>query len=180
MSDFRVASRYARSVFDLAIELKLVDSIYRDMLVLGQVCAENRKLVILLKNPIVRYDYKQRIIHKIFDKHFDTLSMKFFDLVCRKNRASILPEVSRVFVMLYQDYKGIVSADISSAIPLSDAVKKEFESIIAKATGKQVELESAVDESLIGGFVLQVGDNQIDDSLKSKLNNLRRELKSRP
>jgi len=180
MSDFRVASRYARSVFDLAIELKIVDNIYRDMEVVGQVCADNRKLVTLLKNPIVRFDYKQRIIRKIFEKHVNELTIRFFDLICRKNRASILPEVSRVFVILYQEYKGIVSADISSAVVLSDSVKKEFESIIAKATGKQVELESTVDESLIGGFVLQVGDNQIDDSLKSKLNNLRRELKSRP
>ena len=180
MSDFRVASRYARSVFDLAIELKIVDKVYDDMLLLGQVCADNRKLVILLKNPIVRYDYKLRILHKIFEKHVNKLTIKFFDLICRKNRASILPEVSRVFVMLYHDHKGIVSADVSTAVALSVAIKKEFEEIIGKATGKKVELDTKVDESLIGGYVLRIGDNQIDDSLKSKLNNLRRELKSRP
>lgn len=180
MSDFRVASRYARSVFDLAIELKIVDKVYADMLLVEQVCTSNRKLVTLLKNPIIRYDYKLRILHKIFKKHIDKLTLKFFDLICRKNRAGILPEVSNVFVMLFHDYKGIVKADIATAVELSVTLKKDFEGIVAKATGKKVELETSVDESLLGGYVLRIGDKQIDDTLKSKLNNLRRELKSRP
>jgi F-type H+-transporting ATPase subunit delta len=180
MSDFRVASRYARSVFDLAIELNVIEKIYNDMILLEQVCKDNRKLVVLLKNPIVRFDYKLRIIRKIFSKHVDQVTLKFFDLICRKNRASILPEVSRVFIMFYHDYKGIVSADVSAAVELSDSLKKEFEGIVGRATGKKVELETTVDESLLGGFVLRVGDNQVDSSIKSKLNNLRRQLKSRP
>ena len=82
--------------------------------------------------------------------------------------------------MFYHDYKGIISADISSAVEISGAIHKEFEDIISKATGKKVELDTTVDESLLGGFVLRVGDRQLDNSIKSKLNNLRRELKSRP
>ena len=180
MSDFRVASRYARSVFNLAIELKKVDKVYADMLLLDQVCKDNRGLVTLLKNPIVRYDFKLRVLHRVFEKHVDELTIRFFNLICRKNRSSILPSVSGVFVQLFHDYKGIVKADISSAVKLSAAIQKDFENIVAKATGKKVELESTVDESLLGGYVLKVGDNQVDNSLKSKLNNLRRELKSRP
>ena len=180
MSDFRAASRYARSVFELAIELKKVDKVYADMLVLSQVCKDNRNLVTLLKNPIVRYDFKLRILRKIFDKHVDELTLKFFDLICRKNRSNMLPEVSRVYARLYHDYKGIIKADISSAVKLSAAIKNEFEGIVVKATGKKVEFDLTVDESLLGGYVLKIGDNQLDNSLKSKLNNLRRELKSRP
>lgn len=180
MSDFRVASRYARSVFDLAIELKLVDKVNTDMLLLSQVCSENRGLVTLLRNPIVRFDYKLRVLHKIFEKHVDKLTTKFFDLICRKNRANILPEVAEVFTSLYRDHKGIVLADVSTPVEISAAIKKDFESIVGKSTGKKVELNSKVDESLLGGYVLRVGDKQVDNSLKSKLNNLRRELKSRP
>ena len=180
MSDFRVASRYARSIFDLSIELKNVDKIYKDMLVIEQVCAENRKLITLLKNPIVRYDFKLRVLTKIFEKHIDTLTLKFINQICRKNRADILAEASKVFVMLYHEHNGILIANVSSASELSTSIKKEFEGIIAKQTGKKVELATTVDESLLGGYVLRVGDNQIDDSLKSKLNSLRRKLKSRP
>lgn len=180
MSDFRVASRYARSVFDLAIELKLVDRIHNDMTLLEQVCKDNRALVTLLRNPIIRYDFKLRVLRKVFEKHVDTLTMKFFHLACRKNRASILPEAAQVFTSLYRDYKGIVRADVRTAITISASIKKDFESLVGKSTGKQVELNSIVDESLLGGYVLRVGDMQVDNSLKSKLNDLRRELKSRP
>lgn len=180
MSDFKVASRYARSVFELAIELKNVEKVYEDMLLLEQVCTENRRLVTVLRNPIIRYDFKLRVLNKIFEKHVDTLTTKFLKLVCRKNRASILPAVSNAFISLYHDYKGIIRADVSTAVELTDEIKKDFERIIADATSKKVELESKVDESLLGGYVLTIGDNQLDDSLKSKLNNLRRELKNRP
>ena len=88
--------------------------------------------------------------------------------------------MSKVYVSLFHEYKGIIKADISAAVELSSAIKKEFEGIITKSTGKKVELETKVDESLLGGYVLRIGDNQIDDSLRSKLNNLRREFKSRP
>ncbi len=180
MSEFRVAKRYAQSIFDLAIERRIVDRIYSDMLVLEQTCNENRNLVILLKNPIVRYDYKLRVLTRVFGKHVDILTMNFFHLICRKNRASILPEVSNVFVMLYHDHKGIVKAGVTTAVKISASIRKEFEEIVTKITGKKVAMETSVDESLIGGYILKVGDMQIDDSVKSKLNNLRRELKSRP
>ena len=180
MSEFRVASRYARSIFDLAIEMKNVDQIYEDMLIIEHVLQENRELVSLLKNPIIRYDYKLRVLNKVFEKHLHELTLRFFNLVCRKNRAQILPECSNAFVILYHNYKGIVRANVSTAVKISAQISKDFENIISKATGKKVELETSVDDSLLGGYILKVGDNQIDDSLKSKLNNLRRELKNRP
>lgn len=179
MSDFRVASRYARSLFDLSLELKNSKKIFDDMLIVGKVCQDNRKLVILLKNPIVRYDYKLRILNKIFSGHLNDLTLKFFGLICRKNRASILPDCSKVFVKLYHEHNGIIEASVASATELPEALKKEFASLVEKSTGKTVELDSSVDRSLIGGYQLKVGDLLIDDSLKNKLNILKRGLKSR-
>ena len=180
MSGYRVASRYAKSVFDLAMETKLVDKVYNDMLLVEQVCNENRPLVTLLKNPIVRYDYKLNVLTKVFQEHINELTLKFFNLICRKNRAEIIPDTSKVFVTLYHEYKGIIRADVTSAVKLSAAIQKDFEEIVSNATGKKVELDTKVDESLIGGYILQVGDNMIDNSLKNKINKLRRALKSRP
>ena len=180
MSDYRVASRYARSVFDLAVELKKIDRIYKDMLLLEQTCLQNQALLTVLRNPIIRYDYKLKILLQIFEKHVDAVTAGYLRLICRKNRAQILPETSQVFVELYHKEKGIVRAKVSSAVKLSAELINDFENIISKATGNKVVLETKVDSSLIGGYVLQVGDYQIDDSLKSKLNTLRRELKKRP
>ena len=163
MSAYRVASRYAKSVFDLALETRLVDKVYHAMLLVEQVCNENRPLVTLLKNPIIRYDYKLKVLTKIFQKHINELTLKFFNLICRKNRADILPDTSTVFVALYHEYKGIIRADVTSAVKLSAAIQKDFEGIVSSATGKTVELDTKVDESLIGGYILQVGDTMIDN-----------------
>ncbi len=178
MSGYRVASRYAKSVFDLAIELKLVDQVYEDMLLVEKVCEENRSLVTLLKNPIVRYDYKLNVLNKIFGKHISKLTIKFFAMLCRKNRASVLPDTSKIFVALYHDYKGILRASVTTATKLSARLQNDFEAAITKATGMEVELTTMMDESLIGGYVLQVGDDMIDNSIKNKLNSLRRTLKT--
>lgn len=180
MSEFRVASRYAKSIFELAIEMKNVERVYEDMLTIGQVLSENRNLVTLLKNPIIRYDYKLRVLNHVFEKYMDQLTLKFFRLICRKNRAQILLDCTKAFMDLYCNYKGIVRANISTAVKISVQISKDFESIISESSGKKVELETSVDASLLGGYVLKVGDSQIDNSLKSKLNKLRRELKSRP
>jgi F-type H+-transporting ATPase subunit delta len=178
MSGYRVASRYAKSVFDLAIELNLVDQVYHDMLLVEKVCAENRSLVTVLKNPIIRYDYKLKVLNKIFDKHISKLTSKFFGLLCRKNRASVLPDTSEIFVAHYHDYKGIIRASVTSAVKLPANLQKDFEAAISKATGMEVELTTKLDETIIGGYVLQVGDDMIDNSLKNKLDRLRRSLKT--
>jgi len=180
MSDFRVANRYAKSLFDLAIELKKLDGIYNDMVLVEKVCQENRSLVTMLMNPIVRYDIKLRVLEQVFGKQVNKATMAFFSLICRKNRAQILPACSEVFITLYHENMGIIRSTVTSAVTLSEATKKDFQSIISKATKKQVELEAKTDTSLIGGYILCIGDLQVDDSIKTKLNELRRELKGRP
>ncbi len=176
MSIYRVASRYAKSVFDLSVELKLEERVYQDMLLIKQVCEENRNLVLSLKNPIIRYDYKLNVLNKIFSKHTSELTQKFFTLICRKNRADVLPDTSSIFVDLYHNYKGIVLADVITATKLSGSLSRDFEALVARATDKKVELTTHIDASLIGGYILKVGDNMVDNSLKNKLNALRRSL----
>ena len=180
MSDLRVASRYSKALIDSAVEQKAVEKVYQDMLLIDEVCSQNRKLVVLLKNPTIKYDYKLRVLQEIFKKHVTPLTLNFINLICRKNRADILPDTGAVFTKLYDELNGIARANVSTASEISSALKKEFSQILVKETGKKVELVTTTDESLIGGFVLRIGDDQIDDSLKSKLNSLRREMKSRP
>jgi len=180
MSDYRVAGRYAKSLFDLSIELKKLDGIYSDMVLVEKVCQENKSLVTMLKNPIVRYDIKLRVLEQIFGKQVNKATMAFFSLICRKNRAQILPACSEVFITLYHEFMGIIRSTVTSAVELSESTQKDFQSIIAKATKKKVELEAKTDAALIGGYILRIGDLQVDDSIKTKLNELRRELKGRP
>lgn len=179
MSEFRVASRYAKSMLNLAIEQKLEDKIRDDMQLIADTCEENRSLVVILKNPVIKFDKKMNILRKLFEGKVNPLVIRFLELMSRKNRANLLPDIARVWIDFYNEHKNIVKANITSAAPLtSEARKKVLEAVTAK-TGKKVMLEEKIDKDIIGGYILNIKDEQIDSSISGKLNALRRQLVNR-
>ena len=181
MSSLRVVSRYVKSLLDLAVERGTLEQVHNDMQLFFKVCNENRAFRLMLRNPIIRHDKKRDVLEAIFKGKVNALTMAIFDIITRKNREPLLPEIAGEFHNAYNIYKGIGKASITTAIPLDAAQRKEFEQIIRKLiTKKDVELEEKVDKEMIGGFVLNVGDKQIDASVKSKLKALRTTLSENP
>ena len=176
MSSHRAAARYAKSVIELAQEQKLLEKVKEDMLLFTQVINDNRELEVVLKNPIVPADKKKAILKALFEKRIQPLTYKAFELIVSKNRESILDEIAVEFVNEYNTLKGIAVATVTTPYTLEDKQRKEIGAIVADVTGMKVELIEELDESLIGGFVLTIGDKQIDESVKSKLANIQRAL----
>ncbi len=176
MSVIRIASRYAKSLMDLSLEKGILESVKADMLLFNKVCEQNSDFVLLLKNPIVASNIKAKVIKKIFTGKVQELSEKFFEIVIRKDREKFLPEIALAFVAQYNTYKNIVTAEVTTTIALTDNLRSEVTNIIKEISGKTVELVEVIDESIIGGIIIKVGDRQIDDSVSAKLNALRRDL----
>lgn len=176
MSDYRVAKRYAKSVLELALEKKAEDKVIKDMEYITAVCQQNRSLVAALKSPVITRDKKYNILINIFKSSISEISLKLLEILNRKYREEILPEVARAYVDLYREHKGIVLASVTSAIKLPADMVKSFESAVTKKTGKTVLLDQKVDPEIIGGYILNIADEQLDNSVKSKLNTLKREL----
>lgn len=173
MSESTVALRYAKSLIDLAQEQNVVDTVYQDMLFFKKTAEENRGLMLALKSPVVRHDKKLAILEGVFKTRVSSTSYTIFTIITKKNREGIMLSIAEEFVKLYDEKKGIVKALIISSMPLTAPLREEFMSIVAEATGKTVELEERVDEKLIGGYVLRVGDRQIDASIRTRLNDLK-------
>lgn len=181
MADSRVASRYVKSLLGLAVEQKVLDEIHRDMLLFSKVCNENRSFEILLKNPVIKHDKKLEILKRIFSGKVHSLTMAFFDIITRKNRESILSGIAKEFHNAYNDYKGIGKATVITAVPLDAGLRAEFEKLVKNYSDKkQVELIEKVDHDIIGGFVLNVGDRQIDASIKNKIKTLKLKFSQNP
>ena len=176
MSEFRVASRYARSLLNLAVETKVEDATKEDILNIANTCQQNRDLVLLLKNPIIKYDKKLVILKRLFENKKNPLINKFLELVARKNRANLLPDIAEVWLDFYNDYKKIIKAQVTSAVSLSESEKKHIVAYVTNRTGKKVELNESVDAELIGGFLLRIKDEQIDNSISGQLNSLKRKF----
>jgi F-type H+-transporting ATPase subunit delta len=181
MADSRVASRYVKSLLGLAVEKGVLDKVHDDMVMFAKVCEQNRAFVLMLRNPIIKHDKKRDILEKTFNGRVNALTMAIFDIITRKNREPLLPAIAREFHIAYNDYKGVGGASITTAVPLDEKLRGEIEQIVKKLSDKkQVEIAEKVDADMIGGFVLNIGDRQIDASIKNKLKALKVKFSENP
>lgn len=176
MQNHRAASRYAKSLLELAKERKVLDEVYGDMQLFSAVVDENRVFAVMLKNPIISHYKKQTILRALFEKRMNKLTLLAFDQITSKNREKILDQVAKEFQVQYNGYKGLQSADITTTIQLDADLRTKFKALVEEISGKKANLKELVDVDIVGGFVLNVGDVRLDRSIKSQLNNIKREL----
>lgn len=166
MPNPRLASRYAKSLMDLAIEKGQLEKVFADMQWLNAACKSNRDFVSMLRSPIIKADAKKKIVEAVTAGKIGELTSAFNTLLITKGRESNLPEIVTAFIAAYKTHKNIHIIKLTSAAPLSDSMKKAIVAQVQKTTHfEHIELEEKVDESLIGGFVLQVGDKLVDASV---------------
>lgn len=176
MSEIRIASRYAKSLLTLSVERDSLEESKKDIDLFIKVCKENRDFVLLLRNPIVKNTKKSAIINEIFANKLSELTLAFFGIIARKGREKFLPQIAEAFITLYNEHKGIIEAEVTTTFALTAELRKEVEKVVQEISGKTVSLTEVIDEDIIGGFIIKVGDRQIEDTISSKLNVLRREM----
>lgn len=175
MKSSKSAIRYSKALLDLAIEQNKVDVVAADMKFMATVCAENRDLEVMLQSPIVKADKKVAILNAIFDQ-FDTLTKSFVELIAKNSREAYLPQIAEAFEGILKAHQGIVPVTLISAQKLDDKVKQEIIAKVQGMTTGKVEVTEKLDADLIGGFIVRMGDNQIDASIASQINNLKQRL----
>ncbi|HEY1010492.1 MAG: ATP synthase F1 subunit delta [Daejeonella sp.] len=176
MSEIQVASRYAKSLIDLAGEQNAVETVMKDIELFLETCRANPELQAILRNPIISLDKKANILDGLFSGKVNEMILSFFKIVIRKGRAEVLFATAKEFISQYNILKNVVKATVTSASPLSKENISQIEEVVKDHTKGEVILTSVVDPKLIGGFILKVGDKQFDTSISSKLNKLRKEF----
>ncbi|SEA19192.1 ATP synthase F1 subunit delta [Pedobacter hartonius] len=177
MSENKAASRYAKSLIDLSTEQKAFEEIRNDMVLIEQVIDQNSELEAILHNPVIPLDKKYSILAGIFGKNVHALTNAYLKLLVSKGRSAILFDTTKAFIRQYNVIKGIVTAEVTSAIALTAANKEEIVAVVKREIGaNEVIIKEKVNEKLIGGFILKVGDRQFDASISGSLNKLKKEL----
>jgi len=174
MSVFKVASRYAKSLIDLAKEQGHLEEVKGEMEQIVAIIRSSTELQAVLNNPIVKTDKKLKILAALFENKVRPEVLAFFNIMVRKGRSELVYATALEFIREYNEVKGIVHAEVTSAAPLSATNLEALRASIAEQIQADVILANKVDESLIGGFVVTVGDRQIDASLAGRLNKLER------
>jgi F-type H+-transporting ATPase subunit delta len=179
MSELTVATRYAKSLIDLAVENKSLEEIRKDMELFSQTLRANHQLQAVLSNPIIAHTKKIKILEAIFSNKVSKVTDSFFKIMINKSRSELLYPTSKEFINQYNIIKNIVRAYVTSATPLSEENKNQIVAELKAVTGGTIELHAKVDAGLIGGFVLTIGDRQIDTSLSNALTRLKRDFAQR-
>lgn len=175
MKSTKVAFRYAKSLLEIAQEQKNVDSVLGDMIFLLQASEDSKDFDMLLTSPIINATKKIEIFEKIFDQ-FETISMDFIKLITKNGREEFLLEIAQSFEAQVKESRGIVPITIISAVRLDDATRSKIVSKVQETVKGELEIEEKIDTSLIGGFMLRMGDMQIDASIANQFNNLKQRL----
>jgi F-type H+-transporting ATPase subunit delta len=173
MSNAIVAYRYAKALIDLAIEQKVVKEVNEDMKFFAEICDENKEFQAVMANPIVRHENKKAILKKVFENRVNSVTYSIFNVLTRKNRENLIYPISTEFQKLFVKLNNIKQASVTTVEPLTETQKNEFIKIVGDASGMKVELKEKVDKELIGGYVLKIGDTQIDTSIRKKINDLK-------
>ena len=176
MDESKISVRYARALLSLAREKQLLEAVKTDMEIIFQLFETTPGFAQLLVSPVVGTNEKRKLFLNVFANRINALTYSFLELLITNKREAYLMGITRNFLESYRKASGYKIAKMVSAIEIDPATIEQFRALIRKHFSTEVDLTCNVDPALIGGFVLQVEDQQIDASVAAKLKRLRREL----
>lgn len=174
MSEFSISSRYAHALMQVADEKSSLSKISSDVELLFKALNESKDLRYVLRSPVIEGDKKIRIMEEIFTNRISDDSLSFIKLILKKKRENLLLDISKRFLELRDNKLGIINIMVTSAVELTDAQKESLKKKLSEETGKVVKLNFELDENIIGGFLLKVGDTIIDATIKNQIVKLKK------
>ena len=175
MSGSRAAIRYAKAVLSLATDNKSADAVNSDMKSITNAIAQSEDLSQMLQSPVVRSLDKKAVLTSVF-KNANVATTNLIDTLISNKRLALLNNVAASYIQLYDQMRGTQVATVTTAIPLTEDLKTKVLAKVKELTGKDAEVENIIDESILGGFILRVGDIQYNASISNKLAKLKREF----
>jgi ATP synthase, F1 delta subunit len=172
----KISVRYAKALFSLALEKNKLEDVYADVLVVNQALKDYVQFSQYLKSPVVKPSQKQTLINQTFKDSICDISLNFLGLLVQNKREGHLEDIIRRFFDVYRQHKGIKTALITTAVPLSDDVKTKLHTLLSSMYKTGIEMEAIQNAAIIGGFVLKIGDKQYDASVATGLKRMKTAL----
>ena len=171
-----IANRYAEALFQLSEEENITKEIYNELHDVVEVIKNNKELDNVLKSPLVAKNEKTQLIEALFNNKINNDLKNFLKILVEKGRISSLKSIELTFKELLNDKHNIIEGTVISAIALTEKQVKELEEKLSKKYNKNVTLENEVDQSILGGVLVRLGNTRIDGSVKTRLNNIKDQL----
>ena len=171
----RAAIRYAKAMYDIAIEENFVNEVYKDMSLIKDLYGDSLDFKSLLSNSQINYQDKKKAILSLLENN-NTITEKLIDLLIHNKRLSIIGDIAISFIQLYNKQNDIKEATVITASPIDEDLKSIILSKINTSDSKSISLTNIIDSSIIGGFIIRFDGKEYNASMKQNLNNLKKEL----
>ncbi|WPR72219.1 ATP synthase F1 subunit delta [Flavobacterium sp. NG2] len=175
MASTRAAIRYAKAILDLANSIGIADVVNKDMKSIASTIESNLELSTFIQNPTTTVDVKESVLLEVF-ADVNGVTKGLFHLLFENKRFEILGAVAQEFSRLYDESIGVQVVKVTTAFPMDVALEAKVLAKIATLSDKKIAIESNIDPSIIGGFILRIGDQQYNASIANRLQVLKREL----
>jgi F-type H+-transporting ATPase subunit delta len=176
MLDSIIAERYAKALFELALEQNKLDQVKQDMDLLLDVILGSKEFRHLLVNPVIRPDKKVSVLDALLTGKVDEMTRKFYHLIASKRREKYLEGIAKQFVEKYKAHNNIVTVEVRTVQQLSEGLRNRIVSIIENRNNVTVDLVETLDPRLIGGFIVSTGNSRYDASLATSIKKLKKEF----
>ena len=180
MRDIRVATRYAGALLESAHELGVVDSVAESYAAVLAIVKDRRDLGIFIESPQVATQEKKDLLRNVFGEHVEPVLLHFFYLLLDKNRIENTGDIGEVFARLVEAERGVIRAQVVTAIDLPADLEEKLGARLNEITGKTVIMEKCVDHAVIGGVKVTLGDKVLDGTVRTNLDLLRKTLEKVP
>jgi F-type H+-transporting ATPase subunit delta len=175
MASTRAAIRYAKAILDLASDKKAAEAVSNDMFLIASTIKDNSELSTFIQNPTIRVEVKENALLAVF-ANINGVTKNLFHLLFENKRFEILEAIASEYNVLFDEMNGVEVAKVTTAIPMDAALEAKVLAKIATFSNKKITIENTVDASIIGGFILRIGDKQYNASVANRLQVLKREL----
>ena len=173
-----LAGRYAAALYELADAAKSLDAVAADLTALNQIVTENADLARLVRSPVIGSEAQVKAMTAVLEAAgANPLTVKFVGTVADNRRLFALSQMITAFLAELARRRGEIQADVTSAVPLTEAEVAAVTESLRGAVGQKIAVNLAVDPSLIGGLIVRVGSRMVDSSLRSKINRLQLSMK---
>lgn len=175
MTGSRAAIRYAKAILEMAQASGTAQQVNEDMALVASTIKANRELEDFINSPTTKGHAKEAALKEIFAGS-QNITLGLFQLLLENKRFEILPQVAAQYNAQYDVMNGVEVATVTTAFPLTEDLEAKVLSKIKEFSDKQIVIENVVDPSIIGGFIIRIGDKQFNASVANTLSTLKREL----
>jgi F-type H+-transporting ATPase subunit delta len=177
MSVETVARRYATALADVVTKTNDAALIQGELKIWETMIASNSQLTEVFSNPAIQHQNKEKVLDSLIEKSKPSrTTANFLRVLLRNGRLTEIRQINERLVSVLEERSGVVSADVTSARPLSEAEKSELQTNLEKLTGKRVKTNFETDAQIIGGVITRIGSTVYDGSVKTKLEELKQQM----